>query len=507
MRFLALVTVALFSLISQVSEAATPNVHLKASYSSRSRSLSFTLTPDSSAEGCTYTIYGARSRARIQTSLTSRTSILSASGSSSVTTLKKSRLKTIKTARGKRNPQYISSYFRAVVSCGADSSMTNASAVRVLRKSSGLSSLKAWFLYLRAKFLVGSLSVKEAFPNVSFASPTDLQNAGDGTNRLFIAEQKGKIYVISNDPATSTKTLFLDISSKVENGGSEQGLLGIAFHPSYETNGFFYVHYSKLGTGDTVIARYSKSVSDPNAADPASELILLEQTQPFSNHNGGQITFGPDGYLYIGLGDGGSGGDPQGNGQNRATLLGKLLRIDVNNTENGKNYAIPSDNPFKGNGSGYKEEIFAYGFRNPWRFSFDPDSNLLFVADVGQDKYEEVDTVQIGKNYGWNTLEGTHCYQPSTGCDKTGLELPIAEYGHDLGESITGGFVYRGAKTPSLKGLYLYADFVTGRIWSLSGTTVTQLFDTDKNLSSFGIDENKELYILSYGDGKILTIG
>ncbi|MBI1926737.1 PQQ-dependent sugar dehydrogenase, partial [Candidatus Poribacteria bacterium] len=244
--------------------------------------------------------------------------------------------------------------------------------------------------------------------------------------------------------------------------------------------------------------------------DKNSELVVLEIAQPFSNHNGGQIAFGPDGYLYIGMGDGGSGGDPFGNGQNLKTLLGAILRIDVNTTVGNQNYGIPPSNPYVGNPGGFREEIYAYGLRNPWRFSFDPLTHWLWAADVGQNDYEEIDIIQSGENYGWNVMEGLHCFNPRFGCDTKGMELPIWEYDHRSGQSITGGFVYRGNNVPELRGAYIYADFVSGRLWSLRYDGINpvenrELLRTNLSIASFGTDQEDELYICAF-DGKIYRL-
>jgi glucose/arabinose dehydrogenase len=332
------------------------------------------------------------------------------------------------------------------------------------------------------------------------ASPTGMESAHDGSGRLFVLEQAGKIRIIRNGALVPTP--FLDITGKVASGG-ELGLLGLAFHPNYGSNRKFYVNYTRPSgsTWETVIAEYLASSANPDQADAASERILLTVTQPFANHNGGQLAFGPDGFLYIGLGDGGSGGDPLGNGQNRQVLLGKILRIDVSSSSGGRQYAIPADNPFA-NGGG-APEIFAYGFRNPWRFSFDSATGTLFAGDVGQDSFEEVDIVQKGANYGWNVMEGTHCFMPSTGCNTAGLTLPINDYGRDQGATVIGGFVYRGSAIPTLANTYVFGDFISGRIWGLrqnsSGTwDRTQLAATGKSISSFGRDEGGELYVVDY---------
>src|SRR5437016_12668131 len=267
--------------------------------------------------------------------------------------------------------------------------------------------------------------------------PVGFEVPDDGTNRIFIVEQAGTIRIIQ--AGSLLPAPFMDVTSKVESGG-EKGLLGLAFHPNFGANPRFYVDYTRrLSTGQlqSVIAEYQVSAADPNRADPTSERQILIVDQPFDNHNGGQLAFGPDGYLYIAFGDGGSGGDPQGNGQKRSTLLGKILRINVDSAAGERHYAIPPDNPYYRDTT-KNQEIFAYGMRNPWRFSF--DGNTLWCADVGQGSWEEIDTVAGGGNYGWNIMEGRHCYSPSSGCDTTGLTLPIWEYGHDAGRcAIVGG--------------------------------------------------------------------
>jgi glucose/arabinose dehydrogenase len=346
--------------------------------------------------------------------------------------------------------------------------------------------------------------VEIAFTNLNFYYPVGLYDPNDDTNRLFVVEQAGKIFVFDNEKETATKDLFLDIGTRISTGG-ERGLLGLAFHPNYKENGYFYVDYTDKN-GDTIISRFIVDENNPNLADINSEYIILKVDQPYSNHNGGQIAFGPDGYLYIGLGDGGAGGDPDGNGQNIMTLLGSILRIDV---DVGIPYSIPEDSPFKDNNQGYREEIYAYGLRNPWRFSFDFETNTLWTADVGQNSWEEIDIIESGKNYGWNIMEGNHCYS-SQNCDQTGLEAPMYEYNHGEGNSITGGFVYRGSKLTALVGKYIYADYGSGKIWSLDyspGIDVIniELVDTNLQIPSFGIDSDGELYICAF-DGKIYRI-
>jgi glucose/arabinose dehydrogenase len=336
------------------------------------------------------------------------------------------------------------------------------------------------------------------------SNPVGIRNANDGSNRLFIIDQRGKILVLNNISGIYQSSEFLDISNKVDYGG-EKGLLGLAFHPNYPNNGFFYVNYiSDEPNLHTVVSRFSVDPDSSNLALDSSEQIIITIDQPAANHNGGDIAFGPDGYLYIAMGDGGGSFDTYSNGQNLQTLLGSILRIDIDNTSVYGNYSIPSDNPFKDNSNGYKEEIFGYGMRNPWRMSFDSLTGDLWVGDVGQGIYEEVDIIKSGKNYGWPIMEGLHCI--NSGCNMTGLELPVHEYDHTVGNVITGGYVYRGNVVSILSGLYIFADYGSGRIWSISADTPTEpselLFDTTINISSFGKDEYDELYVTSIS-GKI----
>jgi glucose/arabinose dehydrogenase len=354
------------------------------------------------------------------------------------------------------------------------------------------------------------MSVEVAFPNLSFSRMVFLTHAGDGADRIFLLLQQGIVLVFPNREDVSKADVFLDITEKVNDAGNEEGLLGLAFNPEYKNNGYFYVYYSAIPPRRSVISRFSASPNDPNKADPSSELVIMEVAQPYSNHNGGNIIFGPDKYLYIGLGDGGSAGDPHGHGQNRGTLLGSILRIDVSSSSSQGRYKIPSDNPFVGV-AGARGEIWAYGLRNPWRFSFDRVTGLLWAGDVGQDGYEEVDIIERGGNYGWNIMEGSHCFPPSvSNCNRNGLKLPVAEYPHDDGCSITGGYVYRGNRLKSPYGAYVYGDYCSGKIWALrfDGSKIIEhleLVDTDLRISSFGEDGKGELYILSF-DGRIYRL-
>lgn len=333
-------------------------------------------------------------------------------------------------------------------------------------------------------------------------TPVGVVHAGDASGRLFIVLQEGLIAI--HDGVRLLPTPFLDVGALVSCCG-EGGLLGLAFHPDYADNGLFYINYTD-DSGDTVVARYQVSAA-PDLADPASASIVLTVAQPFANHNGGQIAFGPDGFLYIGLGDGGSGGDPGDRAQDLSELLGKLLRIDV---DGGAPYAVPPDNPFVGV-PGARPEIWAYGLRNPWRFSFDRRTGELFIGDVGQSDREEIDLQPAGgpggENYGWRLMEGSLCFDPPVDCNDGSLFLPILEYSHLEGDcSVTGGFRYRGAGYPQMLGLYFYADFCSGRIWAASeqggGTwSTTEVLNTTDLFTTFGEDEAGELYIAGQSGG------
>ncbi len=337
-----------------------------------------------------------------------------------------------------------------------------------------------------------------------FTAPLGIHNAGD--DRLFIVEQGGQIKILNAD-ATVNPVPFLNITSIISSGG-ERGLLGLAFHPDYANNGYFFVYYTD-NSGNTQVARYTVDESDPNIADPTSALLIIDAVQPFSNHNGGCIQFGADGYLYIGLGDGGSGGDPGNRAQNLETLLGKMLRLDIDNTDGGNNYAIPLDNPFLGNPDAL-DEIWAYGLRNPWRFSFDSDTDELWIADVGQNQIEEINRVtndEAGLNYGWRCYEGSQTYNTSGCPDSSELTFPVAEYTHSVGYSITGGYVYHGNVYSDIQDLYFFAD-----LNGLIGTV-----DNDNNLVnhggfggtwvSFGEDSNGEIYIADISGSIYKIIG
>jgi glucose/arabinose dehydrogenase len=330
------------------------------------------------------------------------------------------------------------------------------------------------------------------------ASPVYFTNAHDGSNRLFIVEQNGIIKVLQ--PGQTTPTVFLNITSRVVQNGGERGLLGLAFHPQYPSNGRFFVYYTRVSNGENAVAEYRVSATNPNVADMA-EIIHISIAQPFGNHNGGMIEFGPDGYLYIAKGDGGDGNDPGNRAQNLDILLGKLLRIDVNTPNGAVPYSSPPTNPFFGATAG-RDEIYAYGLRNPWRFSFDRSTGQLVAADVGQGAWEEIDIITNGGNYGWRVFEGNHCtnLDPTLCGTPSNYIFPIAEYAHSGGRcSITGGYVYRGSIGTFPAGAYIYGDLCTGEIFQLVGSTQTLLLDTNLTISSFGEDEAGEIYVVGIG--------
>lgn len=365
--------------------------------------------------------------------------------------------------------------------------------------------------------LVGAV----AFPNLKWTGwsaeneageiaplrPIVLTHANDGSNRIFVATQHGVIHAFPNDQAATKTDVFMDIRDRVvyNDKQNEEGFLGFAFHPKYKQTGEFFVYYTpKTGPKRSVISRFRVTSDDPNKADPKTEEVLLEIPQPFWNHNGGTICFGPDGYLYIGLGDGGAANDPHENGQNLSTLLGSILRIDIDKKDAGKNYAVPKDNPFVGK-AGAQPEIYAYGFRNIWRMAFDMKTKDFWVADVGQNLWEEINLVTVGGNYGWNLRESLHPFGDKGVQVRSDLIDPIWEYHHDIGKSITGGEVYRGKRLPELVGAYLYADYVSGRIWALRYDAEKKrvvanqpIADQALPILSFGADEEGDVYYMTY---------
>lgn len=396
--------------------------------------------------------------------------------------------------------------------------------------------LLLWFGMSRAAAETAQASV--SWPTISLVKefsglnqPVDITHARDGSGRLFVVERSGRIRIVKNGNLLGAP--FLNITDRVGDGSSEQGLLSVAFPPDYANKSYFYVYYTDT-SGDTVVARY-RVTADADIADPNSEEVILTIDQPYTNHNGGQLAFGPnDGYLYIATGDGGLGGDPQNHAQNPNSLLGKILRIDVEpisppqtispnhvlylpiifstNHQPKSSYRIPPGNPYTQT-TGYRDEIWALGLRNPWRFSFDQETGDLYIGDVGQGSYEEIDHQPAsspgGENYGWRIMEGVHCYNAAS-CDTTGLTLPVVEYNHSLGCSVTGGAVYRGQDYAGMQGVYFYADYCSGRIWGLqydgANWQSTLLDTTGYKVSTFGQDEAGNLYLTDYSAGDIYMI-
>ena len=373
--------------------------------------------------------------------------------------------------------------------------------VQVINTDAQTGSLTNGFTYTAP---VGTLALTNVVSGLS--NPVGMERP-PGDNRFFIVEQRGTIRILDNGVLQPGN--FLDLQSVTNFDGQEQGLLGVTFHPNFSTNHKFYVNYTMDDAGlESIVSEFQTLPTDPNTADPNSERVLLLVHQPFPNHKGGQLVFGPDGFLYIGLGDGGSAGDPNNNAQNLSSFLGKMLRIGVDPPfATGKEYSIPADNPFAGGGG--LPEIYAYGLRNPWRFSFEPVTNRMFVADVGQDSFEEIDIMQKGGNYGWRIMEATHCFNPATGCDMTNKILPIFEYPHTDGIAVIGGYIYKSTAIPSLANKYIFAD-LTGKIWSLTEApantwTRGDLLATNLTLTSFGRDAAGELYLVDY-NGNILKL-
>lgn len=360
-----------------------------------------------------------------------------------------------------------------------------------------------------------SVTLTRVFPDLAFEQPVGMAVHPQDPNAIYVVEKQGTIVRVDRQADQPSKEVFLDITDRVHSRGMEQGLLGLAFHPDVREHPYFYVNYTT--STHTVIARFADPYADVTTigafqpADSSTEREVLTYRQPYTNHNGGDLKFGPDGYLYISSGDGGSAGDPHGYAQQLQSLLGKLLRIDVSREENGRPYAIPKDNPFADRSlhAEARPEIYAYGLRNPWRFSFDDETGTLWAADVGQDEIEEINVITSGGNYGWNVKEGSLCYLSSE-CEDESFIDPVYEYDHSLGASITGGYVYRGKQLPGLRGQYVYADFMSGRIWALKydkqeETVNTELMDTDLAIASFGEDVDQELYLLTL-DGELYML-
>ncbi len=359
-----------------------------------------------------------------------------------------------------------------------------------------------------AESTTGGIGLEAAFPKLRFDRPVHLCAVGD--NRVFVVEQAGVVHVFDNDPEVSNTKIFLDLSDRVDRGSNEEGLIGFAFHPDFKNNGQFFVHYSttvKKQVG--VLARYHLDEDDPTIGDPDSEEIILEQEQPYRNHNGGTIAFGHDGMLYLSFGDGGSLRDPHEHGQNLGNILGTIIRINVDKTDEGLAYSIPADNPFV-NDADVRDEIYACGLRNVWRFSVDRKTGEIWAGDVGQDRFDEIDLIKSGANYGWNHWEAGTKFREETKMATPEHEAPIAEYGREWGLSVTGGNVYRGKRFPELDGSYFYGDYITGNLWRIitdeNGEYKSELVRrTGRSIAAFGEDSDGEVFLLSF-DGGIYRI-
>lgn len=364
-------------------------------------------------------------------------------------------------------------------------------------------------LFLPVSFCYSQYTLQNVFSSTTFNKPLEMAVPTDGTDRLFIVGQRGVITIVNpSSPSTPGKT-FLDISDKVTTSGLEPGLLGLAFHPNYSVNRYFYVYYTTPNALTEILARYQVSPTNPDSALKSTEFIIFQNTLLTASHFGGKIAFGKDNYLYMGIGMGTGQNDPPNNAQNLSLPLGKILRINVDTTAGGNNYGIPATNPFKDSVGTQRKEIYAWGFRNPWKFNFD-STGRMWCADVGQVTKEEIDIVNIGKNYGWRIMEGTGCFNPNP-CDTTGLVKPIYEYPRSDGSSISGGYVSYTNQLPALKGKYIYGDYSNGKIWALTydginPTTNIMLMDSPYNISSFGMDKNKNIYVCSIGDSKIYKL-
>ena len=368
-------------------------------------------------------------------------------------------------------------------------------------------------LFFSLKTFAQSYGVSDVFSPNTFPYVTELVPCTDGSTKLYVVTQRGKIWIVNTSNPSAAPKLFLDMSDVVSQNEPETGLLGLTFHPNYSINKLLYISYTKTTGGQltSYISKFNVSPSNPDSVLRSSEINLISLDQPYENHNGGKIAFGPDNFLYISFGDGGSGGDPGNRAQDKSLIFGKILRIDVNSVSAGRQYSIPVTNPYFNNVLGYREEIYAYGLRNVWKFSFDSQNGKLWCGDVGQDLYEEIDTISNGRNYGWRIMEGFHCYDPANGCDTTGLTLPLFEYSHNgTGFSITGGYIFRGNYMPGLYGKYIFGDFSLGKIWALNANGISdtsRIVNLDAPCSTFGVDNQKNIYACSYSlTGKILKI-
>lgn len=498
------VTGFLAALLPVFTEAQSINISLDSWFRERGKAVSHLVYVAGDHSSCELALFAAPSKRALKRQSGGSVQLGTASASANSFLFEASNLRTYTLPR-RSSPRRV--FFQVQATCDQASGRSNIKRLKLKPvKRGGLRTIGGWLSDLQSKTTSRYLALAEAFDGIQFTQLTGLYNAGDGSGRIFVLEKQGQIWVIKNSSGSYTRTSFLNLSVS---SNSEQGLLGLAFHPNFQSNGYVYIHYTAPGTGASRVSRFSVDPSNPDALLADSELIILEVAQPAQNHNGGEIAFGPDGYLYISLGDGGGSGDQFENSQNPGTLLGAILRIDVDQSGGGLNYGVPQSNPLQRNSKGFRKEIFAWGLRNVWRFSFDPVTGLIWAGDVGQNQIEEIDIIKKGKNYGWPIREGRECYN-SRGCKRRGLTPPIYEYPRRDGSSVTGGYVFRGDSIPGLNGAYIYGDFIDGNIWALrkvrSRAVNSVIGKTDLLISSFGLDEAGDLYILDFGSGKIFKL-
>lgn len=502
---LSVLVIAVFSALA-AGPAHSQELRLSARLAKSGTSFRAAGTLARNRNDCSIALFSSASRSSLNASITRGAHLASFPAGRRSRSFSAHSLSTLKRPRSGRT----SIYFRARAVC---SDRTFISRIVVLIPpqpgSTGIATPTEWILALRNRILAATVTVDEAFPSLSFDNPVYVTHAPDSTDRLFVVEQQGVIRSFLNQASSTSSSVFLDIRSRTLFDG-EQGMLGLAFHPRFAQNGQAFVFYNRTETRNLTVSRFTLTAGSSSDLDPNSELVLLDIPKPFENHNGGMIEFGQDGFLYIGTGDGGSGGDPLNNAQNRASLLGKILRIDVDAPEAPLAYGIPQSNPFINNASGFRTEIFAYGLRNPFRFSFDRLRGSLWAGDVGQSAREEINIISRGKNYGWNITEGNLCYPNPTGCSRRGLTAPVLDYPHDQGRSVTGGYVFRGKSTPYLYSQYIFGDFVSGRIWAFPSEgrnrAKVELLDSGISIASFGEDRAGNLLIVSYSDGKLYKL-
>lgn len=492
-----LLPLLLFLALAQVAYAQ-PTVVLRGHKATKRGELRLSLLRSGLERGCSTTVYGGEdlgsllnhSKRKAVFTLSSKTEVLGIYGSSLPKASKRRVL------------------FQAELTCPNQDTVVSEVVSYSFKGSTGAKPLSGSALLdvFKRKLKRKSISLSLFGSNLKF--PRALEFVDGGNGRFYVVRQSGIVQTFEASSSASTSTEFIDLSSRVLASG-ERGLIGMAFHPNFSQNHEFFLFYNAAVTGTSTLSRFHAS-EDGLTGDPSTEEVLLTIEQTTSIHKGGTLRFGPDGYLYVAVGDGGPQGDPNGHGQSRKVLYGKILRIDVNASSDGKSYSIPSGNPFRGNTKGFREEIFAYGFRNPFKFSFDKLKGTIWAGDVGLQTREEIDIVKKGKNYGWNTMEGTTCFKPAKNCSTSRLELPVFDYPRTEGASVIGGFVYRGSNLFPLEGLYVFGDFASGTVWALlrerDSVTRYEILRSGFLPSSFGEDRNGEQYLLDYLGGELFSL-